>query len=217
MISEVCPDVITFESDGDNGEYIEIYNPLDVSVNLQGWRLDWGSGVRYLTETLGPRSFLVVTDDINNENDSTPEDDATGMGSFYDVFRMLPSGGTRILVEQRGMDIANDSGRIALYNSQGDLMDYLAYDDAEFSGSPLGCHRDTLFDHVGCLGGGVAFRDRSGAARGRLRGRVLAGLLGVHGHALRVGGASFWRCPWAPCTTATASNGAFPSSVSRTT
>lgn len=151
-LSEVCPDVITFSSDGDNGEFIEIYNPFDYPVQLRGWRLDWAAGSCFLNVTLAPRGFLIVTDDIDDRNDPSPEDESSGMGSFYDVFRIMPGGATRQAQEVVGMNIPDDAGRVQLFDNLGNLVDYLTYDHGRDNDNMRGFHKTHPFQRRGRSG-----------------------------------------------------------------
>lgn len=157
IISEVCPDVITFEEDGDNGEYIEIFNPLNENVNLRGWQIDWGYGRYTINEILPPQGILILTDDIDDKNDPTPEDNLSGMGSFVKIFQMMPATPQFLLVEQVGMDIPNDAGVIRLYDDSNNLIDYLVYTKAQFQGNHFGYHKENFFSHTGSRKGASPF------------------------------------------------------------
>lgn len=180
VISEVCPDVSTFEEDDDNGEYIEIYNPLPQPVSLRGWRIDWGAGEQVLNEVLPAGGFLILTDDIKNDNDPTPEVDAAGMGSFYDVFRILPTGAANQAVEILSMDIPNDSGLVQLLDGRGNLIDYLAYKGGTFNGMNRGFQKKSPFARMGEPGPASPFKteigkpaaDYAGACRNILQARM---------------------------------------------
>jgi hypothetical protein len=109
-------------------------------VNLAGWRLDWGAGSHTLTGTLPARGFLIVTNDLKNDQDKTPEENQTGMGSFYDVFRRLPNGTSEQILEVPELDLQNNSiGRVSLRDQAGHLIDYLTFRSAAFTGQ----NRDT--------------------------------------------------------------------------
>ena len=156
VISEVCPDVITFAEDGDNGEYIEIYNPLPESVDLRGWSIDWGPASHILNTTLAPGACLVLTDDIQNANDPTPEDKSPGMGSFVAIFG-LPVLGRNQVAEEPAMDIPDEQGLIRLFDAQGNLIDYLTYRGGTFNGLHRGFHKRNVFSHVGEPGPATPF------------------------------------------------------------
>jgi hypothetical protein len=156
VISEVCPDVITFTEDGDNGEYIEICNPLPEPVDLRGWSIDWGSASHILNTTLAPGACLVLTDDIQNENDPTPEDKSPGMGSFVAIFG-LPILARNQIAEEPAMDIPDEQGLIRLFDAEGNLIDYLTYRGGTFNGLHRGFHKRNVFSHTGEPGPATPF------------------------------------------------------------
>jgi len=156
VISEVCPDVITFTEDGDNGEYIEICNPLPEPVDLRGWSIDWGSASHILNTILAPGACLVLTDDIQNENDPTPEDKSPGMGSFVAIFG-LPILARNQIAEEPAMDIPDEQGLIRLFDAEGNLIDYLTYRGRTFNGLHRGFHKRNVFSHTGEPGPATPF------------------------------------------------------------
>ena len=156
VISEVCPDVITFAEDGDNGEYIEICNPLPEPVDLRGWSIDWGPASHILNTILAPGACLVLTDDIQNANDPTPEDKSPGMGSFVAIFG-LPILARNQIAEEPAMDIPDEQGLIRLFDPEGNLVDYLTYRGGTFNGLHRGFHKRNVFSHVGEPGPATPF------------------------------------------------------------
>ncbi|HUT23901.1 MAG TPA: helix-hairpin-helix domain-containing protein [Sumerlaeia bacterium] len=156
VVSEVCPDVISIEG-GDNGEYIEIHNPLAQGVNLSGWWIDWGTGRRRLSGWVQPRGYLVITDDAKGDADSPVERRARGMGSFVDVFAILPGSARQQLIEIPGMDVPDNNGRIQLFDNEGNLIDYLVYRNASFNGMNRGFHRRSLFSREAQPGAATPF------------------------------------------------------------
>lgn len=148
LITEVCADVITLPEDDDNGEYVEIYNPLNRTVSLQGWQLRWGQGQVFLEGSLEPGAILIVTDDFADGQDGTPEDDSPGMGSFLKVFGLYPQALQRIL-EAPGMDLPDGAGQVALYDANFHLVDYLNYSGTHFQGNHIAAHRPHPFIREG--------------------------------------------------------------------
>jgi len=132
-INEVWPDSLTDDQDGDDGQYIELYNPYDESVSVDGWTLEVPGASVHLTNSIAPRGFLVVTDDYNNENDPSSKD-VEGYGSFYDIFSVVRSGATHRVIEKPELEIPNDSGTVLLKDKSGNLVDYFSYTGGTFSG-----------------------------------------------------------------------------------
>ncbi len=129
-------------------------------MNLAGWRLDWGAGSHTLTGTLPARGFLIVTNDLKNDQDKTPEENQTGMGSFYDVFRRLPNGTSEQILEVPELDLQNNSiGRVSLRDQAGHLIDYLTFRSAAFTGQNRGYRKSSPFSHIGVAAPASPFAD----------------------------------------------------------
>ncbi len=163
VISEVCPDVLTLDADDDNGEYIELFNPLDKAVDLSGYTVSWASsgasqGQLMLSGKLEPGAHLIITDDLKDDLDPTPEYNNSEMGCFYDVFKVLPLGKDRI-IESFSMDIPNSRGTIALTDPDGNLIDYIVYDAGAFNGINRGFEKTNLFVHTTSAATATPFRN----------------------------------------------------------
>ncbi len=163
-ISEVCSEVMCVPEDGADGQYIELHNPTDRSINLGGWQLDWGTGAHALTGTLPANGFLIVTNDLKNDQDSKPETNQTGMGSFYDVFHRLPNGTTEQVLEVPALNLQDNVGsigRVSLRDQGGHLIDYLTFHSGAFTGQNRGYRKTTPFSHIGALGPATPFVDNT--------------------------------------------------------
>ena len=132
-INEVWPDSLTDDQDGDDGQYIELYNPYEKPISVEGWTIELPGTSVHLTGSLAPKGFLVVTDDYNNENDPSTED-IEGYGSFYDIFKIVRSGATHRVIEKPELEIPNDSGTVLLKDKSGNLVDYFSYTGGTFTG-----------------------------------------------------------------------------------
>ncbi len=141
-INEVFPDSPTLEEDGDDGQYVELYNPYSHPISIEGWQLNCGGSIAYLNGNIAPRGFVIVTDDYNEENDPTPEDQMVNYGSFYDIFGLVPNGTTKRIIEQPALNIPNASGTIYLHDAQGDLIDYFYYLGGVFGGANISLQRN---------------------------------------------------------------------------
>ncbi|MFH0793014.1 MAG: hypothetical protein V2A74_03165 [bacterium] len=133
-VNEVWADSSTRTEDGDDGQFIELYNPYPVALSLQGWSLSVGGGRIPLEGTIAAQGYVIVTDDYNESTDSAPEDDEKNYGSLYDIFGVVPNGGDRKLLERPSLNIPDDSGTIVLSNQQGDLVDYVRYSNGIYQG-----------------------------------------------------------------------------------
>ncbi|MBN1515769.1 general secretion pathway protein GspK [Candidatus Sumerlaeota bacterium] len=140
VINEIYSDATTSDELGDRGEYVEIYNPYAVSLDLTGIWLDTGSGRYPLRGTLPPQGFLIVTDNYEESDDAEEDDDPTA-GSFYDITGMVRSGIERQLIEFEALTIPNDTGAVALYDTEGHLLDYAPYSNGAFDGASRSLQR----------------------------------------------------------------------------
>lgn len=130
-INEVWPDSMTLEEDGDDGEYIELFNPYETAIDVNGWtlRIDGMNGTVALRGQIAPGGFLVITDDIDDSSDATPDSRFTeGSGSFFNIFDALGDGQSRRLAEHPTLNLPNARGRIVLSDGQGRLVDEFDYE-----------------------------------------------------------------------------------------
>ncbi len=141
-INEVWSDSLTDAKDGDDGQYIELFNPYDEAISIEGWRMEVAGSSVYLTGNIAPRGYVVITDDYNNENDPTPEDDESGYGSLYDIFGVVRGGSARRIVEKGSLEIPDDSGTVILKDRRGKLIDYFYYKDGQYKGVRVSFQRD---------------------------------------------------------------------------
>lgn len=129
-INEVWPDSLTSETDGDDGEYFEIYNPYEFEIDVNGWTAGvngFGAAVP-LSGVIPPKGFLVVTDDRDNSGDPMPETSSEiGAGSFYDIFGRLGDGAGRRLLQEPMLNLPNESGTLVMRDDKGNLIDSFHY------------------------------------------------------------------------------------------
>lgn len=133
-ITEIYADSVTDAADGDDGQFVELYNPFPVDIDLSGWRISTGASSVNLSGKIEAKAFLIVTDDYNEVNDLTPEDEEDNYGSFYDIFDEVPNKHSKLLVEDVVFDIPDDSGTVYLYDKDGNLIDYQSYKGGVFTG-----------------------------------------------------------------------------------
>jgi len=132
-INEVWPDSVTDDEEGDDGQYIELFNPYDEPFDLNGWNLEIAGASLLLDDFIAPKGFLIVTDDYDNQNDPEAEENEEGYGSFYDIFDMVRGGASRRIIERRELEIPNVSGLISLKDKSGNLIDYFSYEAGTFN------------------------------------------------------------------------------------
>lgn len=133
-INEVWPDSITQDEEGDDGQYIELYNPYDEPCNVEGWKVEIAGTSVILNGIINPKGFLVITDDYDNQNDPGSEDDLQDYGSFYDIFNLVRGGNSKRIIEKREFEIPNEGAVIFLRDREGNLIDHFAYKNSAFTG-----------------------------------------------------------------------------------
>jgi hypothetical protein len=131
VITEIYPNAVTPEDRGDDGQYVEIYNPWSGPIDLTGWRLTVGSTDYLLQGILAPQGYLIVTDDYDNANDPNASLDAPGTGSLYDIFGVVANGVTRRVLEIASFNLPHNEGRrttVRLGDPDGNLIDVFEYE-----------------------------------------------------------------------------------------
>ena len=105
VINEVCSSNLTLalDQDGENSDYIELYNPSFTSVSLEGWYLtdqeESGEESRLCEMTIAPRSYLLL---FANGDAGEEVDEETGESCYYLGFRLKESGETLTLSDGGG-------------------------------------------------------------------------------------------------------------------
>ncbi len=129
VIIEVYPDAITSEEDGDDGQFVEVYNPWPEPFNLSGWRLTVNGVTIPLTGQLGSQDYLIVTDDYKDEAD----DDGY---SFFDNFGRATNNASKRIIENQSLNLpeSGSMNRVELLDGDGNLIDQFVYNgNAGFS------------------------------------------------------------------------------------
>jgi DNA uptake protein ComE-like DNA-binding protein len=136
FLTEVMANTLSDDAMGDDGQFVEIYNPWPEPIGLAGWRLRVGSVEVPLSGVLPPRGFLIVTDDADNRNDPAADRELKGTGSLYDLFGIVDRGPAARVIEDRRLDIPHGRGthRIDLLDDAGALADRFTYVLAEPAG-----------------------------------------------------------------------------------
>lgn len=133
-IIEIYSDSLTDSADGDDGQFIELYNPYPREMDISGWELVVGSSTVSLNGKISPQGFLIITDDYNEVADPDPEDDFDNYGSFYDIFNVVPNTTTKRLIEDPTLEIPDNEGIVYLRNEEGNLIDYQPYHGGRYTG-----------------------------------------------------------------------------------
>ncbi|MCD6386479.1 general secretion pathway protein GspK [Candidatus Sumerlaeota bacterium] len=133
-ITEIYADSLTDTVDGDDGQFVELYNPYPMAIDIDGWELVVGGSSVRLTGKIAPEGFVIITDDYNEANDPSPEDETEHYGSFYDIFDQVPNKRTKRLIEEPDFNIPDNEGIVYLRDEEGNLIDYQAYKNGRYTG-----------------------------------------------------------------------------------
>lgn len=144
FITEVYANSRTEDEDGDDGQFVELFNPWPESISLTGWTLRVGGTPVPLHGAVPPGGYLIVTDDYDNANDPNAENELAGTGSFYDIFGRVANGGSNRILEIPSLSITHDRGLwgVDLENADGDLIDRFSYRVLDDLGSVRSFQRD---------------------------------------------------------------------------
>jgi hypothetical protein len=126
---------------GDDGQYIEIWNPYDVTIDVTDWSIRGAGPAVTLRGKIPGGGLLVLTDDYNEENDPTPEYQSS-LGSFYRIFGTVPTGAKKRLDEYPSLDLPNDRGEVELLDDKGRTIDVFAYEGGRWSGATRSFQRN---------------------------------------------------------------------------
>lgn len=129
FINEVWPDSISSDDkEDDDGQYVEIINPWTVPLDVDGWVLKTATSDVVLKGKIAPRGFIIITDDLDDSADPTPEDDdEREYGSFYSIFGLVPNSSNFRMVEHSTFDLPNNEDTVRLYDKTGNLIDEFYY------------------------------------------------------------------------------------------
>lgn len=128
FLTEVYPDSLTPDEEGDDGQFVEIHNPWDEDIDVTGWVLRGPGGTYPLRGLIAARGFLIVTDDVDNSLDDDDKHVA-GTGSLYDIFGVLPDNYRRRAIHVPHFSIPTSGGphRFALEDGSGNLIDVFRF------------------------------------------------------------------------------------------
>ena len=143
FITEVYPDSRTSLEDGDGGQFVEIHNPWDVELSLQGWSLRTTGATRVgLRGVLPPRGSLIVTDNYNDEGRSqSVQSSSERYGTFFGIFQEAPNQRSRQLIEAPELALADTFGRVELLDDRGNVVDEFRWSNHRGDGTTLSLQR----------------------------------------------------------------------------
>lgn len=129
MISEVYPDSRFTASEGDGGQFVELYNPWNERVVLPGWKLEiYGTSSKQqpdsvvtLSAALPPNGVLVVTNNYNRRE---------GAGSskgLFTIFGVEPDGTQHQVYEISALALPDFGGMAVLRDQHDSVIDIFKY------------------------------------------------------------------------------------------
>jgi DNA uptake protein ComE-like DNA-binding protein len=124
-INEVMPYSSTPDEDGNDGQYIELYNPYNETLLLDGWKIEGTFGSIDLYGQIPPQAYLIITDEYT--------DDAEYDGGTPDGYCFLKNYGsvpTSQLVVNENLSLSITGDTLRLYDSSGNLTDEVVYEAA---------------------------------------------------------------------------------------
>lgn len=129
LITEVYANSVTPAQQGNDGQFVEIYNPWPDAISLEGWTLEAGGRTFPLQGILPSRGFLIVTDDYDNSADPGFADELPGQGSFYDIFGLVAAGAQRRVLEHPDLMLPHGNGlhQVEMRGRGGALADRFSY------------------------------------------------------------------------------------------
>ncbi|MCC6546319.1 lamin tail domain-containing protein [Candidatus Sumerlaeota bacterium] len=129
FITEIYADSRTDDARGDDGQFVELFNPWKESFTLTGWTLRVGGRDYPLTGVLGSQNYLVITDDYKNDRDPNASEDLEGEGSFYDIFKIVSNNGSKRVLEIVDLNLPHTPAphTVELRDDTGAIVDRFAY------------------------------------------------------------------------------------------
>ncbi|GIX45587.1 MAG: lamin tail domain-containing protein [Candidatus Hydrogenedentota bacterium] len=127
LITEVYPDAATSVG-GDEGQFVEIYNPWNHPITMTNWRLVVGGTEGrsiLLNTTLPPKGFLILTDNYETPRQETPP----STGCFLAIFGARRDEAQRQLIEVPSLNLPDKNSFVSLLDDRGNLIDVFSYTD----------------------------------------------------------------------------------------
>jgi DNA uptake protein ComE-like DNA-binding protein len=128
-ITEVFPQTPAPEEQGNDGQFVELYNPWTEDIDVTGWQLR-GAGISIsLSGSIAAKGYLIVTSDADNRNDPLADQELRGTGSLYDLFGVVGNTTSRRVLERRNLQLDRRSplAELRLENSAQELVDHFVY------------------------------------------------------------------------------------------
>ena len=121
-LNEAMPQPDIPNDKGLDGQYVELYNPYDEDIPIDGWRLDGSFGSISLYGTIPAQGYLIIT---NEYADDADYDGGEVDGySFQSLYGDIPSSR---LIEDDLLALSKKNEQLKLFNEDADLIDTMTY------------------------------------------------------------------------------------------
>lgn len=121
-INEIMAYSATPDEHGNDGQYVELYNPYDEDISLDGWKLEGAFGTIYLYGKIAGKGYVIITDQYT-DNEIADGGEADGY-NFFKNYGSLPA---ESLIEDEKLNLIKSGDRLRLYDENGNLIDEVIY------------------------------------------------------------------------------------------
>jgi DNA uptake protein ComE-like DNA-binding protein len=125
-INEIMPYSSTPDADGNDGQYIELYNPFDEDIVIDGWRIEGAFGSIDLSGTVPTKGYFIITDEYQDDIDY----DGGTLDGYCFLSNYGPVGSSQLVVNET-LSLSKSGDTLRLYDASGNLIDEIVYTNAD--------------------------------------------------------------------------------------
>jgi competence ComEA-like helix-hairpin-helix protein len=119
-LNEVMPWSKTPDITGNDGQYVELFNPYHDDIHVDGWRVEGAFGSIDLYGTVPSKGYFIITDKYSDDSTEGESDGYSYQINYGNV-------ASDNLVENPSLDLSKSGDTLKLYNANGNLVDVLTY------------------------------------------------------------------------------------------
>lgn len=119
-INEVMPWSKTPDEKGNDGQYVELFNPYRDDIRVDGWRLEGAFGSIDLYGDVPAGGYFIITDKYSDDSTDVESDGYSYQINYGNV-------DSDNLVENPGLDLSKSGDTLKLYDENGNPVDELTY------------------------------------------------------------------------------------------
>ncbi len=119
-LNEVMPWSKTPDDKGNDGQYVELFNPYHDDIHVDGWRLEGAFGSIDLYGTVPSKGYFIITDKYSDDSSDGESDGYSYQINYGNV-------ASDNLVENPTLDLSKSGDTLKLYDSNGNMVDELTY------------------------------------------------------------------------------------------